>query len=280
MKRVPTFRLAQWGQKHLLYLPLYVALRMAERERLFLDMDYAGNDDAVYNRITSGKADFGIGDPLLTATHPHKKNPVACIATIVQRAALFGITNNPAIPELKSIDDLVQLRIGSFPKPSTTYCLMADLKRRHKRLLKKMQIIEAPIGKQALLLAHDQADVILELEPMVSLAESKGLRVVLPMAEFYGPAVFTGVMVAESFIHSHTHIVRRFCNLLAMALGVCNHDTAQALDIAELEFPDYPRALLEKALLRLRSYDVWPPNTNINEAAWRNALRVRRNLKD
>jgi ABC-type nitrate/sulfonate/bicarbonate transport system substrate-binding protein len=107
--------------------------------------------------------------------------------------------NKPAIQTLKTLADFVQLRIGSFPQPSTTYTVISALKEKNKRLLRYMQIIEAPIGQQAALLKNNQADIILELEPMVSLAEENNLRAVFSLSDYSQIGAITGLMVSKNF---------------------------------------------------------------------------------
>jgi NitT/TauT family transport system substrate-binding protein len=274
-KKATPVTLAQWGQPHLLYLPLYIALYggFSTHEGLDLTLEFAGNDDAIYKHVATGKAHFGIGDPIFIESARNKKYNVTCPALIVQRAALWGVTHNPAIPVLTHIEDFVQLRIGSFPKPSTTYCVIAGLKEKHKRLLKYMQIVEAPIGKQSSLLSKNQADIILELEPMVSMAEMHGIRAVFSLADYQPNAAFTGLMVSSVTDPATSHAM---VTALQDGLHACHTNKKLALTIAQQMFSDYPVQVLEKAYDRLKSSDVWPQTTTIDPTLWRNAVKLRK----
>jgi NitT/TauT family transport system substrate-binding protein len=203
-----------------------------------------------------------------------------CVALAVKRAAIWGITHNPAIPPLKKVEDFVQLRIGSFPRPSTTYSLIDGLKQKHKRLLKYMQLIEAPIGKQMQLLVNNKADVILELEPMVSLAESQGMRAVFSIAQFYGDAAFTGLIATRKTADTKPLLVKKMTQALQQGLDTCLKDKAKALKIAQQVFPDYPKTVLSQAIDRLIEHGVWPQTTAIDPVIWKAAVTLRHQVGD
>jgi NitT/TauT family transport system substrate-binding protein len=283
-KEIPLLpvKIAQWGQFHMLYLPLYVAVYggMAKKLGLDITLGFAGNDDEIFHQAVTGQADFGFGDPLFVDIGRRKGLYGTCVALAVKRAALWGITHNPAIPMLQRIEDFVQLRLGTFPKPSTTYSLLEGLKRRHKRLLKSMQIVQAPIGEQAKLLVTDRADVILELEPMVSLAESKGLRAVFSIAQFYDDAAFTGLTVSEKTLVEKPEMVEKMVCALQHGLDICLKDKKTALAIAQQVFPDYPPDVLAKAIDRLKKAGAWPKTTEIDPVVWAAAVRLRQEVGD
>jgi ABC-type nitrate/sulfonate/bicarbonate transport system substrate-binding protein len=91
----PTIKLAQWGQKHLLYLPLYVAVYgdTLKQHNINVELIYSGNDDDVFTAVANGTADFGVGDPIFTALHENIDKNITCVGIFVQRMAAWGITN-------------------------------------------------------------------------------------------------------------------------------------------------------------------------------------------
>ncbi len=274
--------IAQWGHNHLMYLPLYAAIRSGKAKKLGLDitLTHAGNDDQIFNQVATGKADFGFGDPIFVEIGLQKGIKAVCVAMAVKRAAIWGITHNPTIPLLNKVEDFVQLRIGTFPKPSTVYALIEGLKHKHKRLLKYMQIVEAPIGQQAQLLTKNKADVVIELEPMVSLAEAKGMRAVFSLAQFYGDSAFTGLMALEKTVNQKPHVVEAVIQALQYGLDICLKDRKKALKIAEEVFPDYPKEILDKAIQRLNAHGVWSETTSIDRKNWKTAVKLRQKVGD
>jgi NitT/TauT family transport system substrate-binding protein len=279
-----TVTIAQWGRAPLLiYLPLYVALYggYAKAKGLKPKLIFSGSDENVFHAVARGKADFGISDPIFTEIHRKKTRPgPACKALLVKRVPIWGVTHNPAIPPLKRIEDFVQLRIGSLPRGSTTYSLIEGLKLKHKRLLKYTQIIEAPIEKQFHLLSTGKADVVLELEPYISMAEHQGLRTVFSLAQFYGDFAFTGLTVSHGMQMRDPAVVEKLIAALDKGLKVCREDKKEALRIAIEMFPGYAPEILEKGIRRLRAANVWPDTADVNQAGWKAAVHLRRKIGD
>lgn len=275
-------KIAQFGVPHLLYLPLYAAIHGGFTKKAGLDIEliFAGNDDEIFNQVMAGKADFGFSDPIFVEIGKHKNQQAVCLALAVKRAGIWGITHNPAIPVLQKVEDFVQLRIGSFPKPSTTYSLIDGLKKKHKRLLKYTQVIEAPIGEQAALLTNNKADVILELEPMVSLAESRGMRAVFSFPQFYGDSAITGLIASQKTVDGKPELVDKMTKALERGLDVCLHDEKKSFAVAKHIFPDYPEDVLRKAILRLRDNNMWPETTQVDPILWKAAIALRRQVGD
>jgi NitT/TauT family transport system substrate-binding protein len=164
--------IAQWGQaRYLIYLPVYLAESQGffANRHIHADITFSGNDDQVFATVARGDAQFGVGDPIFTAISTERGLPGVEVATIVGRVALWGVGRKGARPITKP-EDLTGLRIGTFPRPSTTYTLLADtLKRSHV----SAQIIEVQIGSELALLESNKVDIVFLLEPDASLAESK-----------------------------------------------------------------------------------------------------------
>lgn len=273
-------RIAQWGQLHLLYLPLYVAERtgLFAAQGLDANIYFAGNDDAVFAEVARGRADFGVGDPGFVAMGQKLGHKTRVVAALINNICNWGITQHAEIKPIVSEMDLVGLRIGCYPKPSTTYTLLSGLKARHPKLLKTMHIVEAEIGHQAYLLASGQADLVLELEPMVSIALRQGLRLVCSMADFYGEFLFTGLMTSLKLIEEKPQIVERAVRALQHGLIVCRNEPAKAIAVAQGLFPTLGQGILGEAIGRMIQSQAWPEQTIILPKAWQASLKLRRQV--
>ncbi len=268
-------KVGHWGYPHLLYLPYYIAINTGIFEKRGLDVQtiYSGNDQDVYKAVLKGKVDFAISDPLFSI----ENEKVLCSGIVVNRIGIWGISHNPAIKKITRLEDLVGLRIGSLPSPATTYSLIKALKEKNKRLLKSLKIIEAPIGNQQTLLSSNKADVILELEPMVSLAESYGIKPVFSLADYYKDFAFTGITHSKNLLEENPEAVKKFMVAINKGLKVCLRNEKVAIKVSKELFKTYPEAILKKAYARLLKAKVWPENTTIDKVSWQIASTVRKN---
>ncbi len=270
---VKHIKVAHWGYQHLLYLPFYIALHkgLFRKQNLEIEVLYSGNDQDVYKDVLKGKVDFAISDPLFSI----KNNKVTCAGIVVNRIGIWGLTHNPAIKSIKRIEDFVGLRIGSLPSPATTYALIDNLKSSNKRLLKSMKIIEAPIGSQQSLLTSNKADIVLDIEPMVSLAESLGLKPVLSLADYYQDFAFTGITHQTSLLKTNPELVKNFMIAIDKGLKLALTDKKTSLKIAQEVFKTYEPNIIMKAYARLLKAKVWPDNSEIDSKAWESARKIK-----
>jgi NitT/TauT family transport system substrate-binding protein len=192
--------IAQFGkEKFLLYLPLYVAMEegLFAKQGLDVDLRFAGNDDQIFATVMSGSAQFGVGDPVFAAISREKGGPGKIVAMMVTRLGLSGYTNKPTIPDIASAADATGLRIGSIPAPSTTYTLLREFIRNNK--LDHTTLVQVAIGAQLAALEAGQLDVAVDLEPSVSVAESKGYRVNFLFDRFTETQAITGISTLPTF---------------------------------------------------------------------------------
>lgn len=277
-----TIKIAQWRQINTLYLPLYIAMEEGffARSGLEVDLHLAGNDDEIFAAVAKGDADFGVGDPAFCAMKDNEKAQAKIIATIGGRPGFWGLTQNPVIPVIKKPADMVNLRIGTFPRPSTNFSLLQEIKERHKRLLKSMTIVEAPIGDQFGLLAAGEADIVIDIEPFVSIAEDKGCRIVYSYAELHGPYAFTGLYTLQKTIDENPETVRRAAQGIDKALKTIHSDPAIALRTLQKLFPAVKASILRKSIRRHLKAGIWQQDARTTKTAWKTAIKTRSRIGD
>jgi NitT/TauT family transport system substrate-binding protein len=112
---------------YLIYLPVYLAQSQGffAKHNIHVDISYSGNDDQVFASVVRGDAQFGVGDPIFTAVSTERGLPGYDVANIVGRVALWGVSKKGA-KVIHKPQDLAGLKIGTYPKPSTTYTLLTD----------------------------------------------------------------------------------------------------------------------------------------------------------
>ena len=268
---------AQWGHTYyLIYLPFYVALdkNFFITQGLDVKIKFSGNDDQVFATVISGKATFGIGDPVFTAIAREKRGIKGkVVSLIVNKVSLWGVTNKN-IPYISTYKDLNHLTIGTFPAPSTTYTIIKDIITQY-HLDAKIQ--EAPIGSQLALLEKGLADVVMLLEPAASIAEiEKGYRVVMSLPQLWGEFAFTGVTTTEDWIKKDPQTIQAFVNAIEMALNYIYTHPEGAKEVARKFLKDIKNQdVIDKAVNRLIQDRVFPEHAAVSLQSWQKALQVR-----
>jgi NitT/TauT family transport system substrate-binding protein len=154
------------------------------------------------------------------------------------------------------------------------------MKETHKRLLRSMQIIEGPIGEQFHMLAGNKADIVMEIEPFASIAESKGCRIVYSCADFHGPLAFTGFYTRQGVIDADPAMVGAMGRAMAQAFEIIHGDHAKTLAVAQRYFPKLDPAILRRSIERLRHGRVWQKKPATSDEAWGAAIAMRERVGD
>lgn len=273
-------KIAQWGGKHLVYLPLYAAIDQGIFKNLGLDLELypAGNDDQIFREVASGKAHFGVGDPTFVAGQPSKQPKAKLIATLVTKAASWGYSPHPEIHFCKSIDDLVALRFGVYPEPSTSFATIDYIKRSNSKHLNSLEIIEGNIGELESLLHSGKADILMEVEPAISFAEERGLRVVISLSDFFPEFLYTGITANTKYLEESPKTVVKFLTGLQAGLSASYREPEMLLESAKRLFPALSHDCIKNAVSRMQNIQAWPEQLMVNPKAWSNALSIRSNV--
>lgn len=273
------FRIAQWQQLNLLYLPVYVAMEagLLRRHGLRASLVFSGNDDRTYADVAAGRAEFGIGDPVFCLQGkrgaPFK---TMLLATIARRAGLWGVTHNPVIQPVRVLSDLAGLRVGCYPAPSTSHTLLFALKNSNKRLLSGMQIVETPIGNQCEAVLEGKADIALHIEPYVSLAEQRGWRRVYSFSQVHGELLFSALYVHAEWARDNPKVVKGVLAALGSALQLLIERPDVALKVARKFFPDFPDGLLQTAIRQHLKSRIWSLTPEIIPEQLRQSISLHR----
>lgn len=271
-------KVAQFGkEKFLLYLPFYIAMEQGyfAKQGIEIDLSFAGNDDQVFAAVASGAVDFGIGDPMFSAIAQERGYLAKTVALMVQKLALTGYTDQKNIPVIKKSEQLAGLRIGSLPKPSTTYTQLMQLVADNQPALADTKIVQAGIGAQLGLLQGKQADIAIDLEPAVSKLEDEGYRVVFNLADYFDPMAITGITTRQDMIDKNSRVVQAVVTGLQQALDSIEKNPAQAVSVAQKLFPKVKPETLQRATMRSIKQNVFPKSAVIPDNYWQRSISVR-----
>lgn len=270
--------IAQFGkEKFLLYLPLYIAMEegLFAKRGLDVDLRFAGNDDQIFATVISGDAAFGVGDPVFAAISREKGGPGRIVAMMITKLGLSGYTNNKTIPEIREPADAKGLRIGSLPAPSTTFTLLTEFVKSHKLDQTGTTIVQAAIGAQMAALEARSVDIAVDLEPTVSVAESKGYRVNFLLDKFTEKQAITGISTLESTIEKRPDLVQKVVASLQEALDLLHGSREVCLRVAQKLFPNLGQPVIQNAVDRMLRLGVYPESVKVDESYWQRTLKTR-----
>lgn len=276
---VRNIKIAQWGQGlYLIYLPVYLAQSQGffEKHNIHADLMFSGNDDQVFSTVIRGDAQFGVGDPIFAAISTQRGLPGVEVASIVGRVALWGV-GKKGTKVIQKPDDLAGLRIGTFPRPSTTYTLLADtLKQSHVNA----QIVEVQIGSELALLESNKVDIVFLLEPDASLAESKGYSIVMSLPSLWGKFAFTGLTTTREYANNNAALIADMEASLDDAVRFAHNNTPAATAAAQKLFPQIDPAVVNNALTRMITDQTLPNSAAPDKDGWVRAIQVREQVGD
>lgn len=270
---------AQFGQeKFLLYLPLYIAMEegLFAKRGLDVDLKFAGNDDQIFAAVMAGGADFGVGDPAFVAVSKEKGGPGKVIALMITKLGLSGYTNKPDLGEIKDLKQLNGLRISSFPQPSTTYTLLSEI----KKTAPDLQIVQAAFGAQLATLEAGKVDMAIDFEPMVSVAEDKGYKIVLDVEKYTEPQAVTGITTTEDVIKNKPEAVQKTVDALQEAMTLLYTDHQVAMRTAKKLFPNLKESVIKAAIDRMLAKEMYPKSVVMTDDYWQRSLKTRMDSGD
>lgn len=268
---------------NLLYLGLYVADEggFFAKEGLSVRIETAGGDSQAFAALTSGKCDFAQGDPSFVAIAAEKGWDGRVIASVVNRAAIWGVTFNESMARIDSIQQLKGKTVAVFPNPNTSYVIQKQLTESAGMTFgEDIRIIQVPFGTELATLKNSQADVAQTLEPIVSEVELQGGKVVISYPDFYGPIAFSGLMVSQKTISKNPEMVRKMIRAYNHALSYIHEDVESAIEIAVKHFSDMDREVIASAVRRLVESGSIPSSTEVTKDAWEKLLKIRLEVGD
>jgi NitT/TauT family transport system substrate-binding protein len=271
--------IAQFGHVFL-YLPLYVARAKGFFTEQGLDVSLVdtGGDDKTFAAVGGGSAQFGVADPVFAAIAREQGKGGKVIASLVNGVPFWGVTFRKDLQPITNAKQFANLRIATYPSPSTNYAVMADTLKHAK--VTDATVVQGAFGSLLAIAKANQADVVMELEPMASIAVADGGSIVYSAAKSFGDFAFTGITTTDDLLARKPAQAQAVVNAIAKAMTWVHSDFEGAISIAKAEFPEVPETVLRSALRRLLDEGVIPSSPVVGEKAWANAVSLRQSLGD
>ena len=272
--------IAQFGHVFL-YMPLYVALDKGYFKEQGLDAHLVstGGDEKTFTAVSTGNAQFGVSDPTFAAIARERGQGGKVVAGIVRGVPFWVITFDNQIKKIDNPAGFAGHRIATYTAPSTSYAVMKNIIDNNGHPV-NAKIVQGAFGTLLALLKANQADMALEIEPMVSIANHQGAHIVYSPAQKLGDFAFTGLTVSDDFCVKHPEQVQSAVNAVTKAMAFIQKDFDGTLAVAKKQFPEVPEPVLKEALKRLIDQGTIPKSPQLTKAAWDSAIALRKQLGD
>lgn len=262
-------------------MPLYVAVDngLFKEQGLDVKLVSTGGDEKTFTAVVSGNAQFGVSDPIFTAIARERGQGGKVVAAIVHGTPFWAITFNDKIKKFEDPAGFANYRVTAYPAPSTCYAVLKNVLQNNGKPV-NAKIVQSAFGTSLALLKANQADIALEIEPVVSVANHQGAHVVYSPSKQLGTFAFTGLMVSDDFFNKHPEQIQAAVNALNKAMNFIQKDFAGTLKVAKKEFPEVQEPVLREALKRLVDSGTVPKSPVLSKESWNHAVTLRKELGD
>lgn len=278
-KTTQPITIAQFGHVFV-YMPLYVAINKGffKDEGLDVSLVSTGGDEKTFAALAGGSAQFGVSDPTFTAIAREHGQGGKVVGAVVVGAPLSIV----AYKDIRPINDAKKfagLRIATYSSPSTSYTVMKQVLENNGYPV-NAKIIEGAYGTLQAMVRTNQADMALEVEPMVSIALTQSAHIVYEMNQKYANCLFTGLMVSDQFKQEHPQQVQAAVNALSKALRFIYANPEATVEIAKKEFPELSESVIKSALNHLIQQGNVPKTAVVDQHEWDNSIKLRKEMGD
>ncbi len=265
-------------------MPLYVAIDRGyfREEGLDVKLVSTGGDEKTFTAVSTGNAQFGVSDPTFTAIAREHGQGGKVVAAVVRGVPFWIVTLRKDIGKFTKPEEFSGYRIATYTAPSTSYAVMKKILQNGDKPVSSAKIVQGAFGTLPALLKAGQADMALEIEPMVSIVLHQDGHIVYSPEKHLGDFAFTGLEVSDTFCKEHPEQVQSAVNAIAKAMKFIHDDKhfEEAVKIAEKEFPEVKPRVVRVALARLRQSDTIPLTPALPEGAWNAAVALRKEIGD
>lgn len=271
---------AQFGHVFL-YMPLYVAVDKGffKEEGLDVHLVSTGGDEKTFTAVSTGNAQFGVSDPTFAAIARERGQGGKVVAGIVRGVPFWIITFNNQIKKIDSPAGFANHKIAAYTAPSTSYAVMKNILQNDGHPV-DAKIVQGAFGTLLALLKANQADMAIEIEPIVSIANHQGAHIVYSPAQKLGDFAFTGLTVSDDYFAKHPNEIQSAVNAISKAMVYIQKDFDGTLAVAKKEFPEVSEPILRDALKRLIDQGTIPLSPDLSKNAWDRAVALRKQLGD
>lgn len=257
-------------------LPVYVAIDggFFEKQGLDISKQTAGSANGALSALLSGSADFSLHGPEWSAIAAEKGAPVQVVASVVSRPS-FWIATSPDV-KFNSIADLRGQTVVTGLMPTTSTSVFLKLLKENGLVPgKDLTVTQVAIGSEPGPLMAGQAKVAVLYQPGLDQVAAKGMKVVYSFSKLYDAYTVAAISTKKNI---DPDLAKRFVKGLQNALVYMQKDEAGTIAIAKKEFPTLDPAVVESAVKRMLSEQVYSTSVDVTPAAFKAAMQTQIDL--
>ena len=279
-KKLEPITIAQFGHVFL-YMPLYVAVDKGffKDQGLDVKLTSTGGDEKTFTAVLSGNVQFGVSDPVFAAIARERVQGGKVVASFVRGVPFWVVSFDNKIKAFDNASGFSGHRIATYTAPSTSYAVMKGILANNGHPV-DAKIVQGAFGTLLALIKTNQADMALDIEPIVSIATNQGAHIVYSPAAKLGDFAFTGLTVSDDFYAKHPDQIQAAVNALAKSMKFIEQDFDGTLAVAKKEFSNVPEPALREALKRLIKEGTIPKSPVLTKTAWDRSVALRKEIGD
>lgn len=279
-KTVEPITIAQFGHVFL-YMPLYVAVDKGFFKDQGMDVKLVstGGDEKTFTAVCSGNAQFGVSDPTFAAIARERGQGGKVVAGIVRGVPFWVVSFDNNLKKIDNPAGFAGHRIATYTAPSTSYAVMKSILQNDGHPV-DAKIVQGAFGTLLALLKAKQADLAMDIEPIVSIATHQGAHIVYSPAAKLGDFAFTGLTVSDAYYKKSPEKIQAAVTAITNAMNFIQKDFEGTVAVAKKEFPEVQEPVIREALKRLISEGTIPKSPVLSKTAWDRAIALRRDLGD
>ncbi|MGG1600511.1 ABC transporter substrate-binding protein [Paenibacillus naphthalenovorans] len=262
----------------LLYLPLYVANKEGLFENNHIKISNirsAGTGPTALASVLAGEAQFSVHGPEHVGFAKEKGGHAKAVSAVANSAPVWILANKNVA--FNSPEDLRGKRIVVGLAPGTSNTLLKRLLRDHGLdFTKDVTVTEVQNGSELGPVLAGQADIAVAYQPQVEQGLSQGLQLIYNFTEEYPEYAFSTFNTSIQLMEKNPDLVKRFVKSMDESLKFIHQNPEIAKKVARAEFPELDGEVVDNAVQRMIDSNVYPPNANITEEAFKVAIDMQK----
>lgn len=261
----------------LLYLPLYIAhdVGFFEDEGVRVEISTCGGGTEAWSAVEAGLADYAVHDPVFAVrAFEQGVTDAVVVGTICNGQAILALAADESVeptedPRTFMTGTLADRTVATQPQPDSQWALLRFLRFLYQPPAEAAyRNLQVPIGTEADPVVARQADLCLAFPPQADAAMARGLHEVFDFSRFFGPYLLSALTTRRGTVQARPAEHEAVVTALEKACQYAHAFPAEAVRVAQREFPDVDADVIEQATLRCLRRDFLPRHLAVDAEAW------------